>query len=109
MSFDIRRATKDQLDKINAEIKAGKSGKNYTVHKSGGQDFILVESGAEREVMPEPELETQVLEVDPLPLEFESPCVQKLSRHIKADVIQPETTKSGERAETCLEFNFEAL
>lgn len=44
MSFDIRRATKDQLDKINAEIKAGKSGKNYTIHQSGGLDFILTEN-----------------------------------------------------------------
>lgn len=77
MSFDIRRATKDQLDKINAEIKAGKSGKNYTIHQSGGLDFILTEkTGVESE---EDHVEDGNFsgKVDPQPQGFESPDVQE--------------------------------
>lgn len=42
--FDLKRASKDQLDRMNDDIKNGKSGKNYTIHQSGGLDFILTEN-----------------------------------------------------------------
>lgn len=83
MSFDIRRATKAQLDKINAEIKAGKSGKNYTIHQSGGLDFILTENmGVELEAKTE---------------QFE------ISRGIAS---KHESPICAEREEIPLEFNF---
>lgn len=63
---------------MNDDIKNGKSGKKYTVHQSGGLDFILTENtGVELEVRPMQEMETPVSEVDPQPFGFESHGVQE--------------------------------
>lgn len=100
MSFDIRRATKDQLDKINADIKAGKSGKNYTIHQSGGLDFILIDSSDTPECQEQFEISKGVSAMSK----------EKTSIEERANVIEiPSMNERVDNADVPLEFNFESL
>lgn len=90
--FDLRRASKDQLDRMNDDIKAGKVGKKYTIYKSGGLDFILTEN-------------TGIESKENKASQVSSPLL-KISRGV--NIKFNETSRSKER-ETPLEFNFETL